>query len=139
MFRDLGISERIKLDTINRRWSEVFSGPLAEHTAPVDLKEGMLVVVVDSPAWLQHLRFMKKDITAKLVSFGVNDIRLKHGNIYRDRENRPSAPKTELPSYRQLTANETEGIERAVSGLEDSELKTLARSVLRKSAGRKRS
>jgi hypothetical protein len=138
MFRDLGISERIKLDTIHRRWSEVFSGALAEHTAPVDLKEGVLVIAVDSPVWLQHLKFMKKDIAAKLVSFGVNDIRLKHGNIFRDRESGDSIPKTEQPAYRQLTSGETEGIERAVTKIKDNELKDIVRIVLKKSTGRKR-
>jgi len=138
MFRDLGITERIKLDTIQRRWSEVFSGSLAEHTAPVDLKEGMLVVAVDSPAWLQHLRFMKKDITAKLVSFGVSDIRLKHGNIHRDKEIPVTANKGEQPVFRQLTERETESVEKAVSEIGDSELKDIVRNVLRKSAGIKR-
>jgi hypothetical protein len=138
MFRDLGISERIKLDTLSRRWSDIFSGSLAEHTAPADLKEGMLVIAVDSPVWLQHLKFMKKDILEKLKGHGVRDIRFKHGSIYRDRENAKSVRKAEEPVYRKLTSGEAESIENAVTQIEDAELKTVIRSIFEKSVCRKR-
>ncbi len=138
MFRDLGISERIKLDALYRQWCDIFSGPLADHTAPTDLKEGMLVIAVDSPVWLQHLKFMKKDILAKLKSHGIKDIRLKHGNIRQDRDaGRPDKSQDRV-IFRQLTAEEIDGIERAVTEIEDTELQDIVRQVLEKSASRKR-
>jgi hypothetical protein len=138
IFRDLGISERIKLDTLSRRWSDIFSGPLAEHTGPLDLKEGMLVIAVDSPVWLQHLKFMKKDIIEKLKGHGVKDIKLKHGSIYRDKEGGKSAHKPEQPVYRKLTLRETESIDQAVTEIEDDELKAVIRSIFEKSVCRKK-
>jgi hypothetical protein len=139
MFRDLGISERIKLDALYRQWCNIFSGPLADHTAPVDLKEGLLVIAVDSPAWLQHLKFLKNEILAKLKSHGIKDIRLKHGNIRQDRDSGKSDKNQDQVIYRQLTAEETDSIERAVTEIEDVELQDAIRQVLEKSLRRKRS
>jgi hypothetical protein len=138
IFRDLGVSERMKLDTLCRRWPEIFTGPLASHTAPVDMKEGILVIAVDSPTWLQHLKFMKKDILEKLKGHGVKDLKLKHGTVHRDREGVKPGGSPDEPLYRELTAGETEGINRAVTEIEDDELKDIVRSVLEKSVGRKR-
>jgi hypothetical protein len=138
MFRDLGVSERIKLDNLRRSWASVFKGPLAGHTAPVDLKEGILTVAVDSPAWLQHLRFLKNEMASKLTSFGVSDVRLRHGSVRRGMEAAAGQGKWDGPVFRRLTEQETESIEDAVSDIEDGELRGIVRSVLTKSAGRKR-
>ena len=98
----------------------------------------MLVIAVDSPVWLQHLKFMKKDILAKLKSHGIKDIRLKHGNIRQDRDaGRPDKSQDRV-IFRQLTAEEIDGIERAVTEIEDTELQDIVRQVLEKSASRKR-
>ena len=138
MFRDLGISERIKLDALYRQWCDIFSGPLADHTAPTDLKEGLLVIAVDSPAWLQHLKFLKKEIIAKLKAHGIKDVRFKHGTIRGDRDEGKSAKSPVSIIYRQLTSEEIKGIECAVTEIEDPELRDIIRQVLEKSAGRKR-
>jgi hypothetical protein len=138
MFRDLGISERIRLSNLQRRWNDIFSGPLAGHTAPVDLREGMLIVAVDSPAWLQHLKFMKKDILEKLKDPAVKDIKLRHGSIHQKTETSKSILDLEAPVFRKLTAGETESINDAVTEIEDDELKDIVRKALEKSVTRKR-
>jgi hypothetical protein len=138
LYRDLGISERIKLDNIRRNWHDIFSGPLAEHTSPSDLKDGLLSIAVDSPAWLQHLKFLKKEILTKLKSHGVKDIRFKYGNIRQDRESGKSGKSQDEVIFREMTKEESSGIENALTEIEDAELQDAVRQVLEKSVRRKR-
>jgi len=137
MYRDLGISERIKLENLRRRWHDIFSEPLSLHTAPSDIKHGVLVIAVDSPTWLQHLKFMKKDIIGKLTTHGITDVRFRHGNIQAAGQRKPFDNTTPPEDFRELTSEDHYRIERAVEGVEDDELKETIKSVMEKAARRK--
>lgn len=63
------------------RWEALFKGPLSEHTTPQGLKDGVLLVVVDSPAWIQQLNYLKPDIISKLAGFGIRDLKFRLGTV----------------------------------------------------------
>jgi hypothetical protein len=137
LFRDLGISERIRIDALKRQWRTIFAEPLCMHTAPVDLKEGKLIIAVDSPAWLQHLKFLKKEITDKLRPHGIKVIQFRPGSVRIDNER--SIPEKMAPpeAFRELTNDDISHIESTIEGIEDRELKVSIRQVMEKAARRK--
>jgi hypothetical protein len=137
MYRDLGISERIKLDNLKRQWSDMFEGPLALHTLPVDIKEGMCVIAVDSPTWLQHLKFMKKEMVEKLKDHGIKDVRFKHGGVDFTNEIKVYEKKAQPEDFMELTSEDRRVIDETVEKIEDPELKESIRKAMEKSARRK--
>ena len=65
-------------------WPEVVGPKTAEHTRAVEVDGSTLVVVVDSPAWIAQLRFLKPQLLKKIagrVGQGlVADVRFVLGN-----------------------------------------------------------
>ena len=137
LFRNLGISDRIRLEALRRQWQTIFAGPLSMHTAPVELKASKLVVAVDSPAWLQHLKFLNKEILDKIASHDIRSIQLRLGSVRVDSERQIPDKKASLADFRELTDDDRAAIDSAVSGIEDDELKDVIRQTMEKAARRK--
>jgi len=47
-------------------WEEINNGKASRHSAVVGLKDGKLMVCVDSPAWLFQLRLQKRKIEEQI-------------------------------------------------------------------------
>jgi len=47
-------------------WEEAVGPQVAAHAAPKSLRDGVLKVTVDDPAWTTQLRFMESDILGRL-------------------------------------------------------------------------
>jgi len=137
LFRELGISERIRIEALKRQWCSIFADPISSHTAPADLKDGKLFIAVDSPAWLQHLKFLKKEMSDKLKPYGIKDIKLKLGSVRID--NKRQIPEKFAPpeSFRELSDEDIVNIDHTVAGIENGELKAIIRQAMEKSARRK--
>lgn len=54
------------LGVVFARWSEVVGPSVAAHARPVTLRDGILVVAADQPAWATQLTFLQADIVARL-------------------------------------------------------------------------
>jgi predicted nucleic acid-binding Zn ribbon protein len=65
-------------------WPEIAGAKTAAHTRAVEVDGSMLVVVVDSPAWMAQLRFLKPKLLKKIdgrVGKGlIADVRFVLGN-----------------------------------------------------------
>jgi predicted nucleic acid-binding Zn ribbon protein len=65
-------------------WPEIAGAKTAAHTRAAEIDDGTLVVVVDSPAWMTQLRFLKpqllKKIEARIGRGLIKDIRFVLGN-----------------------------------------------------------
>ncbi|MCK4911525.1 MAG: DUF721 domain-containing protein [Thermodesulfovibrionales bacterium] len=123
--RSLGFESSLRLSRIKGQWDDIFSGPVTLHAWPVNLKRSTLTIVVDSPAWLQQLSFLKDDLVAKLEGFGVKDIRFHTGRIPR------KLPEKIVAIERDLTEEDRSFIENATSSVEDNALKDNIRSAIR--------
>jgi len=137
LFRDLGMSERMRIEALKRQWRNIFAEPLSLHTAPMDLKGDKLVIAVDSPAWLQHLKFLKKEISEKLTPYGIKVIQLKLGSIRIDRERQIPEKAAPPEAFRELTSDDIDGIDSAVAEIGDRDLRDVARHLMEKAARRK--
>ena len=71
--------------SLQKRWDTIVGELISRHTNPDTVRFGRLHVLVDSPAWLQQLTFLKpqllRKIEAHLGKTGiVKDIVLRLGN-----------------------------------------------------------
>jgi hypothetical protein len=107
------------------------------HTAPADIKEGKLVIAVDSPAWLQHLKFLKKELTDKLRPHGIKVIQFRLGSVRINSERQIPSKSAPPEAFRELTENDIARIDDTVDEIDDAELKEVIRQAMEKSARRK--
>lgn len=67
LLRKLGLTERLNEQEIRAAWREIVGGFLAEHSLPVSIRDGVLIVQVVQPAVRYELdRSWKRDILRKL-------------------------------------------------------------------------
>lgn len=85
ILRDLGGGKVPRAGTIGEAWVKAAGEPAARHAKPVDTREGVLVVHVDSSSWLHKLTMEKAGILARLKNeLGegpVKDIKLRIGPL----------------------------------------------------------
>lgn len=125
--RDLGMDSALALERIRARWGTLFSGALPHHAAPRGLRKGQLLVIVDSPAWLQELNFMKSRMLEKLGAFGVTDLRFKLGAVRSQQDGRPAS---EPPP---LSEEDGSFVEELASAVGDEDLREGIRRAVQKS------
>ena len=131
--RSLGFESSLRLARIKGQWDVIFSGPVTLHAWPVKLVRGTLTIVVDSPAWLQQLSFLKDDFVSKLAALGVQDIRFQTGHIPR----KPPLKPDQAPAPRDLTGEDISLIDNETSNVNDTELKDYIRNAIKAWARRR--
>ena len=124
LFKNLGIEDRIKLSDLQSSWNTLFNEPLSQHTHPVDLKDGVLVLNVDSPAWRGELKFFKDKIVENLRSYDIKDIRFKNGRVYKKKNIAADSKRNKVleEKNRPLTESEQAWIDETISNISDLEL-----------------
>ncbi len=123
----LGIDSSVRLQRIRQEWSDIFNEPLSSHMWPSSLKDGELLINVDSPVWLQQISFFKDEIIRKLGPSGVKGVRLRLGKTdYRQKV----TGERRLPAT--LTASTLQYIEDTVSEINDEEIKDSIRKAMEK-------
>jgi hypothetical protein len=60
-----GFDGRIREHTIWDAWGEIVGNTIAQYSQPENIKNGLLVVKVSDPIWMQQLQFMKEIIIEK--------------------------------------------------------------------------
>ena len=63
----LGLENRLQQAQISQRWPELVGSDIARHAQPVTLKNGLLVVAVDHPVWLQELSRYHKPLLLQKI------------------------------------------------------------------------
>jgi hypothetical protein len=132
VIRGLDLEDGVTLEEIRRRWDTLFRQPLPTHMAPFLLSHGELLIAVDSPVWLQELRFRQDDILRKLSPFRVTSVRFKLGKISRKGSSvaQHTARRT---TSRPLKTEELALIESTISGVENAELRETIRRAISQS------
>jgi hypothetical protein len=131
-----GLTARMAEWSLKLKWEGIVGKPVAAHTEPVQLTFRNLVVMVDSPAWLQHLTFLKAELTEKIQRAcgreTVAEIRFRVGSLSRDSSSRVfTAPPHPLPTC--LSEDEVILIEEYLRPLQDPTLKEKLRSLITRS------
>jgi predicted nucleic acid-binding Zn ribbon protein len=64
----LGVPRASTLSAVFASWAEMVGESVAQHSRPRSLRDGVLVVAVDEPAWATQLRWLEVDLLARLES-----------------------------------------------------------------------
>jgi predicted nucleic acid-binding Zn ribbon protein len=64
--RSLGAPRADLLSVVFSHWEEVVGPDIAAHASPRSLRDGVLVVVADQPAWAAQLRYLTADLLARI-------------------------------------------------------------------------
>lgn len=68
LVRHLGASSTGTLQQVFGRWPELVGAQVADHSRPVRLREGVLSLVVDEPAWATQLRLLEAELLTRLAA-----------------------------------------------------------------------
>jgi hypothetical protein len=72
--RDLGLPDPNRLTTLLDAWPDMIGPALAPHAHVRSLRDGVLLVAVDAPAFATQVRYLEPDVraaAARLVGAGV--------------------------------------------------------------------
>jgi len=141
VIKNLEIEDGVRFSEIKKNWLRLFQKPLTYHVAPALFSEGELVLNVDSPGWLQELKFFTGDIVKKLTPYGVRTIRLKLGRVSLNCKGSPSAVGKDGVCHaaaRKFTPEEISYIRQTVSEIDNEDLRGSIGAVIKKaiSSGR---
>lgn len=73
VLKDYKLSGDVDAYRVFSLWDEIVGQKMADHAAPVRIKDRILFVEVDDPLWLSQIKYMKGDILGKI------DVRIKRG------------------------------------------------------------
>jgi predicted nucleic acid-binding Zn ribbon protein len=62
----LGVPRASTLSGVFASWPDMVGESVAQHTRPASLRDGVLVVAVDEPAWATQLRWLEADLLTRL-------------------------------------------------------------------------
>jgi hypothetical protein len=120
-------------------WPEAVGPSLARVTRPLSLSAGKLTVAVEGAVWLQELSLFKSQLLSnlneRLGGHTIKSVRLIQATIAP--EEKPEPPFDTSWLQRPLTTDEAAGIESALLGLPEGEIREALKSAM--SAAKKRS
>ena len=125
LLKGLGLDDRMQQYRALVIWEQVVGPQIAARTRPVRIREGILEVNVDQPAWMQQLQLMKPKIlamlNAELGKATIKDLYLKRGKV----NIRPDRPAEQPPAWRsvQLDDAEKQQVQQLVAAIEDPGLR----------------
>jgi predicted nucleic acid-binding Zn ribbon protein len=64
--RKLGGPDAASMHSLIVRWSEIVGAQVADHARPTSLREGVLIVAVDDPAWRTQLAYLAEDLRQRV-------------------------------------------------------------------------
>ena len=67
VMKRLGLEQRLHQSQIFHQWATIVGVEIVRHAQPVSLKNGLLVVAVDHPVWLQELARYHKPLLLQKI------------------------------------------------------------------------
>ncbi len=126
-----GLQGRLSEYRILGQWEETVGMVIARHARPQSVRGKKLLLLVDSPAWMQQLSLLKPEIIEKvnrgLGRKAIVDITLKLSDIVPAGRSSEEAP---VPAP--LDAEEREKIEHFVREIHDPETRAAVKRVIEK-------
>jgi predicted nucleic acid-binding Zn ribbon protein len=79
--RRLGFPDAGVLGAVFTRWDELVGPDVASHARPRSLRDGVLLVEVDQPAWAVQLRYLSAEVLARVEAAagpgGVSELQIR--------------------------------------------------------------
>jgi len=119
-----GLEGSAALNALQRKWGALMGQAIAAHTFPETVRNNVLTVVVDTPQWMHHLSFYKKEMTEKLKPHDIESIRFRVGTI-------PAGTASEARTEeRKLTDDDIRYVERLTDTVRDDALREKLQSLI---------
>ena len=67
VMKRLGLEQRLQQSQVFFLWPHIVGSDIARHAQPVSLRNGLLIVAVDHPVWLQELSRYHKPLIVQRV------------------------------------------------------------------------
>lgn len=67
VMKQLGLEQRLQQSQVFHLWRDIVGSDIARHAQPVSLRNGLLIVAVDHPVWLQELSRYHKPLILQRV------------------------------------------------------------------------
>jgi hypothetical protein len=131
IIKGCGLEEAVRFEEIKSEWATLFREPLSLHMCPSHLKNGELLITVDSPVWLQQLTFFKEEITKNVSPFGVTRVRFKVGRV--THQHHAQGSRTQRQTGPSLESSDVKEIEDTIATLPDNDLRDSLRKAMGKS------
>lgn len=136
VLKKIGLNSELVALKVREAWDDAVGESIARRSLPTELAKGVLYVTVESPTWQNELRYIEKEILARVnaryreLTPGATDspvraLRMRTGTVPA-RKPRPR-PKEKAP---EPTEDERRAVDARVAELTDPELKTAARRML---------
>lgn len=135
ILRKSGLEEGVRFSLLKNRWDDLFREPLSLHLYPVSLRDGELLVNVDSSVWLQEVTVHKEELLNVLKPYYVKDIRFRLGKVFFRQRYRKQGVDREYK--RELSSQHLSFIDEVVRSITDNELRDTIRATIEKSFLRK--
>jgi predicted nucleic acid-binding Zn ribbon protein len=124
---DLDLGTKLKERLALRAWAQVAGRVVGAHTRAEAVRDGILIVATDTPAWAQELQMRREELLGRLetaVGKGViADVHFRSG--FRPRRNESRTAQTR-PADVALSERQTREISRASARIEAPELRAKA-------------
>ncbi|NWF99220.1 MAG: DUF721 domain-containing protein [Nitrospirae bacterium] len=130
LIKNFDLEDGARLSRLKKNWYNIFHPPLVSHIYPLNFSEGELLINVDSPAWMQELKFFRNEIISKLDSYGVKSIRFRIGRVQATTYNKNS--KIFKKENKKLSDEEIIYIENTISQITEKELREKIRTAIEK-------
>lgn len=72
--RSMGMAEPFTSAAIFRDWGSLVGGGIAGHARPRAVRDGVLTVAAESPAWATQIRHLEGEILSRMAARGVRDV-----------------------------------------------------------------
>lgn len=86
IIKRLGLFEKMKLELLRKEFDKLIPPPLSDHIIPSYLKNGHLLIVVDSREWMNEVRLQESVILRRLSPHGIRTVRFKLGRIFKKKK-----------------------------------------------------
>lgn len=65
---DRGWGDQVSAGVVFARWAQLVGADIAQHSQPVSLQEGELLVRASSTAWATQLRLLQRQLVARITA-----------------------------------------------------------------------
>ena len=66
--RGLGLPDPKAVEAVARAWAALVGDAISTHSRPRSLRDGVLTIAVDSPAWGTQLRYLEADVVRMVAA-----------------------------------------------------------------------
>jgi predicted nucleic acid-binding Zn ribbon protein len=124
---DLDLGSRLREQLALKAWPEIAGEVVRAHTRPETVRDGVLIVATDTPAWAQELQMRRvqllEQLSARIGGGVVRDIHFRSGLSRRDQARPARRP---APAEIKLSRRQARRIRKAAARIEEPELRARA-------------